>query len=421
MLHPKFKGSLKVEEPEVSAPDTDAARLQRFLEGYKKPEARALVSAKLEQVSGVIELMETAPSVATPEVTIRPRSDFKPFFKPKVPVSEKTLKDHEVRLLEIVKPVKQENTALWAERALTGLMKLATVKDINFTKADIRIYQVIYRSILDEHQEKGLSLSPRPEYLHGFIVQDAIAGALGFCQRTVWRAFKKFEEAGVMATATKYTLVEEDGEFLNRAEGTVVNLLLSPEKALEGRRVWVRLQYLQQSYRNLTEDIKEGNTAFKLLSGAHHLQKRTHLNSTDEPKPKCPRHLQWKKVEEGYQVFRSFLQQIVKGRKKEEQVKTYRTFSFEDLKNFSRRALTEHLKEHAERLASRLSDQHSVYSYLRIFWRTVNLYWEGRNYLEHAQQALDATFKDMKHSKVNNPGALFRHHLKVRGLECLLA
>lgn len=420
MLHPKFKGSLKVEEPEVSAPDTDAARLQRFLEGFKNPEARELVSAKLEQVSGVIDLMETAPSVAAAEVTIRPRSDFKPFFKPKVPVSEKTLKDHEVRLLEMVKPVRQENTALWAERALTGLMKVATVKDINFTKADIRIYQVVYRSILDEHQEKSLSLSPRPEYLHGFIVQDAIAGALGFCQKTVWRAFQKFEKAGVLASATKYTMVEQDGEFRTCAEGTVVNLLLSPEKALEGRRVWVRLQYLQQSYRNLTEDIKDGQTAFKLLSGAHHLQKRAPADSTNEPRPKCPRHLQWKQVDQAYQGFCSFMQQIVKGRKKEMGVKTYRTFSFSDLKNLSKRALSERLKDLAERLAARLSDQHSVNAYLRIFWRTVELYWEGRDYTQPAQQALEATFKDMQHSKVKTPGALFRYHLSVRGLECLL-
>lgn len=420
MLHPKFKGSLKVEEPEIPAAEADAARLKRFLAGLKDPKAREVVSTSLEQLSSAT-LVETAPPAATPETSIRPRSDFKPFFKPKVPVSEKTLRDHEVRLMDLVEPVKKEDTALMAEQALTGLMKVATVKDIKFTKADIRIYQVVYRSILDEHQEKGLSLSPRPEYLHGFIVQDAIAGALGFCQKTVWRAFQKFEKAGVLASATKYTLVEEDGEFRTCAEGTVVNLLLSPEKALEGRRVWVRLQYLQQSYRNLTENIKEGNTAFKLLSGAHHLQKRTPVTSTNEPRPKCPRHLQWKEVDQAYQGYCSFMQQIVRGRKKEMGVKTYRTFSFADLKNLSKRALAERLKEIAERFAARLSDQHSVNAYLRIFWRTVELYWEGRDYTQMAQQALDATLKDMQHSKVKTPGALFRHHLSVRGLECLLA
>lgn len=102
-------------------------------------------------------------------------------------------------------------------------------------------------------------------------------------------------------------------------------------------------------------------------------------------------------------------------------VKTYRTFSFADLKNLSKRALSDRLKDLAEGLAARLFDQHSVNAYLRIFWRTVELYWEGQDYTQQAQQALEATFKDMQHSKVKTPGALFRHHLTVRGLECLLA
>lgn len=426
MFDEQVRGSPVNGELEVSAVGEDQLRLQRFL-GKLGASTQQLIAQQFEKAAEAGEEVTVPLPLPSPQPSRTTQKTPNPYYKPRRLATAEDLRNHEVRLLEKVKEAPREDSAVWAERALTGLVKVGVVKKIKFTKGDIRIYQMVYRSVLDEHQERGLSLSTALTFMHGFVVQDAIAGALGLCQRTVWRAFRKFEKAGVLASATKYTGIIQDEEKVDRAEGTVVNMLVRPELALEGHRIWVRAEHLRRSYRNLTKDIEEGRTAFKMLSGTHHLQKRRPKTENDEAQeeggaemPKCHRHLQWKKVDEAYPLFRSFLQEIVKGRKKKEEVKTYRTFMFADLKNLSRRAMTERLKDLAEKLAQRLSDQHSVNSYLRIFWRATRLYWEGQNHLEHAQQALEATLKDMQHSKVTKPGALFRHHLSVRGLECLL-
>lgn len=422
MLNAQFSGSPVNGKPEVSAAGEDQLRLQRFLATLGTG-TQQLVARQFEMAAEASE--ERLPVLPVPlnHTPAIPREKPTPYFKPKRPRIEEERREHEVRLLEQVRVTTKDEAAEWADRALTGLMKVATVKDLNFTRADRRVYLMVYRSVLDEHLEQGLSLSPGLKFVHGFIVQDAVAGALGFSLKTVLRAMLKLEHAGVLATAVKRSGIKREGEEqeMARAEGTVVNVLVRPELVLSGHRVWVRKEHLTRAYRNITEDIQEGRTAFHLLSGIHHRQKKILMKEEEKNgKPNCPRHLQWKEVNQAYPVLRSFLRKIVKGRKKEEEVKTYRTFMFIDLKNLSRKAMTERLKDLAEKLARQLEDQHSVNSYLRIFWRATKLYWQGQDHLFHAQEALEATLKDMKHSKVTKPGALFRHHLAVRGLKCLL-
>lgn len=189
--------------------------------------------------------------------------------------------------------VEPSRAILWddsAERQLEQDGKLFPTK--RTTKTAYAIYVLLNRTAKIIAKSRGYS--DRVTFVSFFCPQEIIASSIGVHRTTVWRNCQKLAELGYLDAKAHYTSMEKG----TVKDGVVWKIKLDLECHSKAR---LEIDELKAQYRNLTEDVKNGRTAYNFSQNSELKAEVQQSYPIEEDKIKIKNILDWALPPETYQ------------------------------------------------------------------------------------------------------------------------